>query len=35
MSTQVALLLQTSLNILRDPTATVRLVTGEEAAVHA
>ena len=35
MSTQVALLLQTSLNILRDPTDTVRLVTGEEAAVHA
>jgi thiamine kinase-like enzyme len=35
MSTQVALLLQTSLNILRDPTATVRLVTGEEEAVHA
>src|SRR5438067_1169751 len=35
MSTQVALLLQTSLNILRDPTDTVRLVIGEEAAVHA
>lgn len=35
MSSQVALLLQTSLNILRDPTATVRLIAGEEAAVHA
>jgi Ser/Thr protein kinase RdoA (MazF antagonist) len=35
MSTHVALLLQTSLNILRDPSTTVRMIAGAEAVVNA